>query len=163
MSGALYDPKDVPASLRDCFEEIEVTCGAPWVRQTTVEREPDPTAGANAMRGAGHFRNTISGPANREGREFERVISTKTTGWAASCKCPDNIPVPATVLDPFGGSGTTGLVADSLGRDCILIELHPKYAEMAQARLRAGLAAVDAPDPAPETAGPLFEVSHANG
>ena len=40
-----------------------------------------------------------------------------------------------TVLDPFGGAGTTGLVADRLGRDAILIELNPTYAAMARDRL----------------------------
>lgn len=40
-----------------------------------------------------------------------------------------------TVLDPFGGAGTTGLVADRLGRDAILIELNPEYAAMAEHRI----------------------------
>ena len=40
-----------------------------------------------------------------------------------------------TVLDPFGGSGTTGLVADRLERNAILIELNPVYAEMARKRV----------------------------
>jgi DNA modification methylase len=40
-----------------------------------------------------------------------------------------------TVLDPFGGAGTTGLVADRLGRDAVLIELNPAYATMARARI----------------------------
>lgn len=40
-----------------------------------------------------------------------------------------------TVLDPFGGSGTTGLVSDRLGRDAVLIELNPEYAEMARRRI----------------------------
>lgn len=44
-------------------------------------------------------------------------------------------PKGGTVLDPFGGSGTTGLVADRLQRNAVLIELNPKYAEMAQRRL----------------------------
>jgi DNA modification methylase len=35
-----------------------------------------------------------------------------------------------TVLDPFGGRGTTGEVCIELGRSCILIELNPKYAEL---------------------------------
>ena len=39
------------------------------------------------------------------------------------------------VLDPFGGAGTTGLVADRLGRDAILIELNPEYAAMAERRI----------------------------
>jgi DNA modification methylase len=41
------------------------------------------------------------------------------------------------VLDPFGGAGTTGLVADRLGRNAILIELNPEYAEIAERRLNA--------------------------
>lgn len=40
-----------------------------------------------------------------------------------------------TVLDPFGGAGTTGLVADRLGRDAVLIELNPEYCEMARHRI----------------------------
>jgi len=40
-----------------------------------------------------------------------------------------------TILDPFGGAGTTGMVADRLGRDAILIELNPDYAAMAAARI----------------------------
>jgi site-specific DNA-methyltransferase (adenine-specific) len=39
------------------------------------------------------------------------------------------------VLDPFFGSGTTGLVADRLGRNCIGIELNPAYAQIASKRL----------------------------
>jgi DNA modification methylase len=45
-------------------------------------------------------------------------------------------PVGGTVLDPFGGAGTTGLVADRLGRNALLIELNPAYAGMAENRLR---------------------------
>jgi DNA modification methylase len=44
-------------------------------------------------------------------------------------------PKGGTVLDPFGGAGTTGLVADRLQRDAILVELNPEYAEIAQRRL----------------------------
>ena len=44
-------------------------------------------------------------------------------------------PKGGTVLDPFGGAGTTGLVADRLGRNAILIELNPEYAEMARRRI----------------------------
>ena len=44
-------------------------------------------------------------------------------------------PVGGTVLDPFGGAGTTGLVADRHGRNAILIELNPEYADMARKRI----------------------------
>ncbi len=39
-----------------------------------------------------------------------------------------------TVLDPFGGSGTTGYVANRLGRHAIIIEINPKYADIARNR-----------------------------
>ncbi len=45
--------------------------------------------------------------------------------------CPEG----GTVLDPFGGAGTTGLVADRLGRNAILIELNPEYQRMAAERV----------------------------
>jgi DNA modification methylase len=45
--------------------------------------------------------------------------------------CPEG----GTVLDPFSGAGTTGLVADRLKRNAILIELNPAYGEMAERRI----------------------------
>lgn len=44
-------------------------------------------------------------------------------------------PPGGTVLDPFGGAGTTGLVADRLQRNAILIELNPQYIQMARDRI----------------------------
>ena len=46
--------------------------------------------------------------------------------------CPEG----GTVLDPFGGAGTTGLVADRIGRNATLIELNPDYADMAERRIK---------------------------
>lgn len=46
-------------------------------------------------------------------------------------------PKGGTVLDPFGGAGTAGMVADRLGRDAILIELNPEYAAIAERRIHA--------------------------
>lgn len=55
-------------------------------------------------------------------------------GWQSACDC--NAPViPAVVLDPFSGSGTTGVVANNLGRDYIGIELNPEYVAMSERRL----------------------------
>lgn len=45
--------------------------------------------------------------------------------------CPEG----GVVLDPFGGSGTTGMVAVALGRTAQLIELNPEYAAMARGRI----------------------------
>lgn len=46
-------------------------------------------------------------------------------------------PPGGVVLDPFGGAGTTGLVADRMRRDAVLIELNPEYADMAKRRIQA--------------------------
>ncbi len=46
-------------------------------------------------------------------------------------------PCGGTVLDPFGGSGTTGAVAKELGRDFILIELNSEYVALAEKRINA--------------------------
>ena len=45
--------------------------------------------------------------------------------------CPEG----GTVLDPFGGAGTTGLVADRHDRNAILIELNKDYSEIARNRI----------------------------
>ena len=57
-----------------------------------------------------------------------------TIGWQPTCECDAEVK-PAVVLDPFAGAGTTGLVADRLGRDAILIEISAEYAEMARKRI----------------------------
>jgi DNA modification methylase len=44
-------------------------------------------------------------------------------------------PQDGTVLDPFGGSGTTALVARRLGRRSLLIELNESYCQLAARRL----------------------------
>lgn len=57
-------------------------------------------------------------------------------GWitdpSPECGCP--IHPADTVLDPFGGSGTTGMVAAELGRKAILIELNEKYTALIHKR-----------------------------
>ncbi|WP_418459911.1 DNA-methyltransferase [Brucella intermedia] len=44
-------------------------------------------------------------------------------------------PKGGVVLDPFGGAGTTGLVAARHGRNAVLIELNPEYAEISKRRI----------------------------
>lgn len=46
--------------------------------------------------------------------------------------CPEG----GTVLDPFCGSGTTGIVSINNARDFVGIELNPEYVEMAKARIK---------------------------
>jgi len=47
-------------------------------------------------------------------------------------------PQGGTVLDPFGGSGTVGEVAEMDGRNSILIELNPEYVKLAEKRTAQG-------------------------
>ncbi len=65
-------------------------------------------------------------------------------------------PPGGMVLDPFGGAGTTGLAAKNLGRQAILIELKPEYAELAASRLRGHLCIVGGVDQPNDDLGPLF-------
>ena len=44
-------------------------------------------------------------------------------------------PIGGNVLDPFGGSGTTGLVSSNHGRNAVMIEINPEYVELAKDRL----------------------------
>lgn len=46
-------------------------------------------------------------------------------------------PSDGVVLDPFAGSGTTGVAAVRLGRAFVGIELNPEYAEIARRRIAA--------------------------
>jgi DNA modification methylase len=47
--------------------------------------------------------------------------------------CPEG----GVVLDPFGGAGTTGLVADQMHRHALLVELNPEYIDIAERRIVA--------------------------
>ena len=103
------------------------TCGAPWKR--LVDRQS--TAGE---RGATPFDYRALGVPQRG-----NVHTTTTTlGWEPTCKHTGE-PIPATVIDPFFGSGTTGLVAQQLWRSCIGIDLSDKYAQIGKDRMPDGL------------------------
>ena len=65
----------------------------------------------------------------------ERSIFNQSTlgGNAVTNRPPD--PIPCHVLDPFAGAGTTGLVAEKLGRDSVLVDINPEYAKMSKERI----------------------------
>ena len=83
-------------------------------------------------------------------------FATFPTALAEPC-IKAGCPAGGVTLDPFGGSGTVGLVAERLGRDSILIELNPEYARLAEARIKAALGAVSPTGLMPLSPGPLFE------
>ena len=49
--------------------------------------------------------------------------------------CIEQLKMPETILDPFMGSGTTGVAAMQMGRKFIGIEREPKYFEIACERI----------------------------
>src|SRR5690606_33692317 len=59
---------------------------------------------------------------------------TCITGYACGCSEPSSDIRPAVVLDPFGGTGTTALVASTLGRHGISIDRSADYCRIAQWR-----------------------------
>jgi len=103
-------------------------CGAPRVRQ--VEREAATVLSPASRYGHGAGRN--------DGGRSQLVGATASTvGWAPACAC-DAATVPCVVLDPFAGTGTTGRVAEDLGRDSVLLELNPAYGELAARKTAQG-------------------------
>ncbi len=74
----------------------------------------------------------ISGGTERStlGHSVERTI----TGYACGCDQPTADTTPAVVLDPFGGTGTTALVAHALGRHGISVDLSADYCRLARWR-----------------------------
>ena len=58
-----------------------------------------------------------------------------TLSWLPTCSCNAGGAVPATVLDPFVGSGTACLAARALGRYSIGIDASEPYLQMAVRRL----------------------------
>jgi hypothetical protein len=64
---------------------------------------------------------------------FQRTRSI--TGYACACDAPTAPTRPAVILDPFGGTGTTGVVAKALGRRAHLVDLSRDYCSLAQWRV----------------------------
>jgi DNA modification methylase len=69
-----------------------------------------------------------------KGHPAQVPTKLRTIGWQPSCSC-DTDTVPATILDPFAGSGTSLLVARELGLRSVGIELREAYARMIERRL----------------------------
>ncbi len=88
------------------------------------------------------------------------------TGYA--CACPDaTAPVlPAVVVDPFGGTGTTALVAAVYGRTGVTVDRSADYCRLARWRTRdpaerARALGVPKPPPVPDGQASLFDEAEA--
>jgi len=113
-----------------------VECGAPWKRilkqKAAVPKScPKTDASYNARGGKGKKKTGTIGKSG--GGRVDGY--SKTIDWQPVCDCDHPTPIPATVLDPFFGAGTTGLVCEQLGRNWIGIELNPEYVKIARDRI----------------------------
>jgi DNA modification methylase len=108
-------------------------CGAPWER--VVEREIDgdrPPARQNINEP--EVTKNGDGTNARGSATWGHYLTSKTTGWRSTCEHDDDSG-KATVLDPFAGAGTTGVVALDEGRHFIGCELNAQYADLMRRRL----------------------------
>ena len=112
-------------------------CGKAWVRQIKSTGGRD--WHNDKMVSKGIPGEILGDGGYKRGQSATQLNDTKqhvTIGWLPSCQCSCD-PVPAVVIDPFFGAGTTGLVAKKLGRHYIGIELNEAYIGMAQKRIAA--------------------------
>jgi DNA modification methylase len=108
-------------------------CGAPWERQKT-----EALGGAIGSSWGDHSQDAEAG--NFKIASSKGYKPGTTTGWQPICSCNADT-IGCTVLDPFCGSGTTGVVA--LRHRCrfLGIELSPEYIQLARKRIADSLAA----------------------
>lgn len=111
------------------------TCGAPWRR--IVEKEPIPDDIKQEFEAARQRTSEEHGRGDgftTRRPNFKRQITGER--WESTCQCGADV-IPATVLDPFAGAGTVGVVADKMGRRFIGIELNQEYIDkIATPRIR---------------------------
>ena len=127
-----------PCILAGCPREVCRVCGKP--RERVVEKSGGTTgkswhdhsndlAGGMSQYDPTCQKGGVGKAKDANGQEYKST----TIGWT---DCGHGDYRPGIVLDPFGGSGTTGVVAAKLKRDYILIELNERYAnDIARPRL----------------------------
>lgn len=111
------------------------------------------TVGTKAIQGTGFGQSGKGMNAEHKGETRNRrsvwTVTTKPYKGAHFATFPPALiepcilagcPVGSTVLDPFGGSGTTAGVALAHGRNAVLCELNPEYAELVPARIESIMA-----------------------
>jgi len=117
---------------------ICVECGEG--RRPVAVRDPiDPRHLASNSRQDSHDRLAIRGVSAssilRAGLQSGQSPATRVTGYACACPEPTAPTTPAIVLDPFGGTGTTALVARALGRHGISVDMSADYCRLAEWRV----------------------------
>jgi DNA modification methylase len=106
--------------------EVCTACGEGRRPVASVGAVPDPDPRAGKVRSIVHDGD----PAGGHGLARTRATYT-VTGY--DCACPDTTApaTPGVCLDPFGGTGTTALVAHALGRHGISVDMSADYCRLA--------------------------------
>jgi DNA modification methylase len=124
-------------------------------------------------RGAGRMGSHTRRDATRNGEHTGKIATAveyrdrvTITGYACACPKPDAPARPAVVLDPFGGTGTTALVAAVHGRTGISVDRSADYCRLARWRTsdpaeRARAMCVPKPPPVTDGQGSLFTIQEA--
>jgi len=119
-----------PAILAGCPPKICSECGTPYEREMVTIEVPERETRDN-MVGVIPKRDKTS----RMNSKDMKSLVQEDRGFTKNCSCSGSQTSAGRVLDPFGGSGTTALVADRHGRDATIIELNQKYVDIAENRL----------------------------
>jgi len=107
-------------------------CGMPW------ERIVEKTGGTTGKSWHDHSDDLGGGLSQSSRTDIPTEgYSRKTIGWECNCNCGTSREdaVPCVVMDPFCGSGTTGVVALKHRRHFIGIELNPEYVDIVEKRM----------------------------
>ena len=124
-----------PCVLAGCPEQICVECSEPYKRMTSRNSNPLEVDDSTLNR----YGNGKAGVHRKVGGQYQKWLNENpliTVGWEKQCDCETNETKAGTVLDPFAGSGTTGIVAVNNKRNACLIDLSSEYIEIAKKRIK---------------------------
>ena len=122
-----------PCVLAGCPEKVCIACNMPYKQKLETKRTPRWELPKDDERYRPSKYENAHDELNGNTRHY--ITETKILGTERQCDCKTNETKGGTVLDPFGGSGTTGIVANNHNRKAILIELNSEYIEIARQRI----------------------------
>lgn len=171
-----HKPNPMPESVRDrCTKAHEyiflLSKGPRYYYDAEAVKEPvsestvarlsqqtlDQQAGSTRANGGAKTNGNMKavGGSDKRNRRSVWTVNTKTYKGAHFATFPPDLiepcilagcPEGGTVVDPFGGSGTTAGVAVANGRDAVICELNPEYVPLIPERVAQIVAKAPKPD-----------------
>ncbi|WP_321913547.1 DNA-methyltransferase [Paraburkholderia sp. J11-2] len=111
------------------------SCWLIWDKQNTGDFADCELAWTNLPKAVRIFRHLWNGMIRAGEEKGQQRVHPTQKPIAVMQWCIEQAGMPETILDPFMGSGTTGVAAVRLGRKFIGIEREPKYFEIAVRRI----------------------------